>query len=135
ITTPVKIVAERDSTYARAIRLRSAEEYVAERCGVGGQYADSLKDAWVAGRIIGDGRNSVESLEIKISVENPVNVWNAVDEFYTTGTDGLFFICSKKLRPGTPVHVEIRKNKQLLQTLAGQLQGFLTILKIPMKLE
>lgn len=135
IETPVKIVAQRDSTYTAAFRANTAEEYVAERCGLGRQLTDSRTAAWIAGRIVGEDKASVDSLKVTVRREIVPGTWMSVNETFQTGADGLFFICSKQLRPEMPVQLEFRRRGMLVQTLSGKLNEFLTILRIPMKPE
>lgn len=130
IDTPVKFTAVRDSSIVATFHLKSAEDYVAERCGGGRQVTKKRNGGWVAGRITGKTAKDVDELSVSIAREVGLNNWTPVRDFYTTGTDGLFWICSEELHSRLPVRIEIRSGSTIRQTTDVTLDTFLTVVNI-----
>ncbi|MEP6832645.1 MAG: carboxypeptidase regulatory-like domain-containing protein [Gemmatimonas sp.] len=129
--TPVSFVVGRDSVYSETVRVKTAEEYVAERCGGGRQLSDSISSVLIAGRVTTDTAHSVDSLRVSMSRQTEMGRWVQIDDYFLTGPDGLFFICSNRPAPGKVLQLEIRRKDKLLQTIVGALSAFLTVMKIP----
>ncbi len=131
IPTPLKFVAARDSTVEASIVARTAKDFVIDRCVADRKYspADSVL---IVGRTVGANGEPVRGITISLAeVRPPPEPDRLLDDYYTTGTNGLFHFCSKSLRRGMTLSVRARRGGSILQVMTVSLDDNLTVVRIP----
>ena len=109
IPTPVKFVAARDSTVHEALKVPTAEDWVAGECVRARQWevGDSV---FVLGRVLATSGKPVEDAEVSFAVQGGPGLWSRISNFFTTGTDGLFQSCNENYTLGAPVKITVRRS-------------------------
>jgi hypothetical protein len=131
IPTPLKFVAERDSTVQASVVARTANEFVIDRCLADRRYAPA-DSVLLLGRVLGSGGQPAAGVAISLAeISSPPAPERLLADSYTTGDDGLFQFCSKSLRRGMTLTVRARRSGSILRVMTVQLDDNLTVLRVP----
>jgi hypothetical protein len=116
LATPIKFIANRDSTHRAVLTVPTAESYVNERCrqdriwkSMPRQHPDVV---WIVGRIVGPDGKPTPRASIFVSkgsgafLGNP-SLTTGVVRSLRTGTDGVFQVCPNTLRTGDTVRIRV----------------------------
>jgi hypothetical protein len=106
VPTPAKFVAARDSTFRATLTVPTAEDWVANRCIVARQW-DVGDSVFVIGRVVTPQGNPVADAKVTFAVKTDKGFWGLLDNFYTTGSDGVFQSCSRQFVLGAAVKIRV----------------------------
>jgi hypothetical protein len=110
IPTRVKFVATRDATSQATIKVPTAEEWVSSQCIDAHQW-DVGDSVFVIGRVLTPAGDPVADAKVTFSVQSKPGLWRLLDNFYTTGTDGVFHSCDKSYVVGTGVKIRVLREE------------------------
>jgi hypothetical protein len=131
IPTPLKFVAERDSTVQTSIVARTANEFVIDRCVADRRYAPA-DSVLLFGRVLGSDGQPAAGVAISLAdISPPPAPERLLADTYTTGDNGLFQFCSKSLRRGMTLTVRAQRGGSILRVMTVQLDDNLTVLRVP----
>ncbi len=130
IPTSLKFDARRDSTLSLTIRLPTAEEYTVDRCKAAREFAagDSVL---VLGRVMTPGGKPVADERVTAAVRSASGLWSWQRDFYTTGTDGVFQLCSDHFALGDRVMIRVQDAAARIVEVTKTLSANLTIVRVP----
>jgi hypothetical protein len=130
IPTPLKFVAERDSTVRASIVARSATDFVIDRCVKDRKYAPS-DSVLLVGRVVDAYGQPLAGISIALAEVVSATEEKRLPDVYTTGDDGVFTVCSKSLRRGMTLAVYARRGGSTLWTDRVRLDENLSVLRAP----
>jgi hypothetical protein len=108
IPTALRFTAARDSVHRTTLVLRTAQEYVADRCLAERRLSSLLDTTFVLARVFGPDDEPVARARGTVSVKQIDASFAAVDAPYLTGTNGLFQFCNKHVQIGSTIRVSAR---------------------------
>lgn len=128
IATPIKFVAERDSTSRHSLVVNTAEEFVIGRCVARRRYTPG-DSVLVLGRALTADGKPVSGIAIALE-QQLGQVRKALPDSYTTDDDGLFQFCGRGLRPGMTIGIEASRDGTVLSAASFVLSDNLSIVKV-----
>ena len=130
IPTTLTFVAQRDSTVRASIVAHGARDFVIDRCVADRKYAPSDSVLLVGRAVDADGQ-PLSGISIALAEVFSATEEKRLPDIYTTGSDGVFAVCSKFLRRGMTLAVYARRRGSMLWTDEVRLDENLTVLRIP----
>ncbi len=134
LSTPVHFVAARDSTFQSTLQVPGAEEYVVNRC-VGARQWEVGDSVFVLGRVVTLRGRPIAGAKVTLSVRMNTGLWSLLENFWTTGTDGIFQSCSRSFDPGGTVKIHVQRAGLDAVDAIVALSPKLTIVRIPVPAE
>ncbi|MGH7653413.1 MAG: carboxypeptidase-like regulatory domain-containing protein, partial [Gemmatimonadaceae bacterium] len=110
LPTKLRFIAARDSVHQATLSVPTTEEYVAGLCQKSKQwgYDDST---FVLGRVVNSAGKAVADVRVTFAYwSTALNSWFFTKWYYTTGTDGVFELCSTLFTPGTKLLVRTSRD-------------------------
>ena len=129
IPTPLKFVAARDSTVTASLVVRMANDFVVDRCVADRKYAPS-DTVLLVGRTLNASGEPLAGVTVDLSEMVSAGDERPLPDSYTTGSDGLFTICSKSLRRGMTLTVRPRRGGELARGERIRLDNNLTVVPL-----
>ena len=126
--TPIKFVAERDSTSRQSLVVNTAEEFAVARCVAHHRYTPG-DSVFVLGRALTPDRKPEAGLVIALE-QRLGQVTKPLSESVTTDADGLFQFCGRGLKPGMTVAIHAWRDGDSISAGSFALAENLTIVKL-----
>lgn len=127
--TTTTFVAVRDSTFRTTVRVPTAEEYVTGRCVDAHQWTPGVS-MLILGRVVTPGGAPVNNARVSYSIKQDLADWSAISEYYTTGSDGTFQECSRRLGFHSTVRIRVQQAKLTDVDTVVTLAAKLTVVRV-----
>lgn len=131
VPSGVTFTAVRDSTTAYRGPLRTAEEYVLDRCTRERAIEPKLS-AIVFGRVMFDAGSPARNVKVEVLREVRANVWEPIRRWYRTGGDGTFALCTNEIVRYKPFRLRATREGFPPVELALNPDDYLTIVRVPL---
>jgi len=129
IPAQVSFLAARDSTVRETLKIPSAEDWVISKCMSVRQWevGDSV---FILGRVLTTSGRPVADTKVNFAIQVSSGLWGMINNFFTTGTNGVFQSCSDRYTLGAPVRISARPDGMKPVQQTQQLDTKLTIVVI-----
>lgn len=129
IPTGFAFVAERDSTARGTITVRTASEFIKDKCVAAHQYSvgDSML---VIGRVENALGAPLPNARVSFGIEQIGAEPVVLGGYYVTGTDGAFQLCSHRIDIGSTVVISVHRSDIGTVSVTQKLTSTLTVRRV-----
>jgi hypothetical protein len=105
--TPIKFVATRDSTLRITMTVPTADEFARSRCLAAAKRYAIGDSVFILGRVATSSGIPIADAKVLSAVRLKSGDWRWIPGAYTTGSDGVFQICSRDLERNGSVKIRV----------------------------
>jgi hypothetical protein len=133
LPTRLAFVAARDSLHQATLTVPTTEEYVAGLCQKSKQWENN-DSTFILGHVVNAEGKSVANARVSFAYWSDVpNTWFFLKWYYTTGTDGVFELCSTLFTPGKKLLVRVSRDGHRLEDTVRDVTSNLTVVLVSTK--
>jgi hypothetical protein len=107
IPTSLRFVAVRDSAMRLTTTIPTAEEYARGKCAVAAKRLAVSDSVFILGRVATSEGKPIAHAKVTSAIRVQPGVWRLLPGAYTTGTDGIFQVCSSDLFLNAIVRIKV----------------------------
>jgi hypothetical protein len=125
--TPVKFIAVRDSVFRATVKVSSLEEWMGGSPVMSRKACDTV---FVLGRVVTTQGRPVARAKVTFAALMKTGVWSVLDDYFTTGADGVFMSCGRKYEVGSAVKIRVQREGQFPVEVIQPLTWNVTVVSV-----